>query len=218
VLEAARDARQQVLAIAAQQLEASIEDLEISDGEVRVKGVPGRSVSLEQIAQLSTSQYEPVYGRGASAQKIIAPGFAAHLAKVRVDPDTGAVTVLGYVAAQDVGTALNPPAVIGQILGGAVQGIGWALTEQMLHDENGQLLTATFMDYAMPKAHTLPDDIDVVLVNVPAPDGPFGARIVGEPPIIRRSPPSQRHQAATGKRLYISPMTSERVLQALRED
>jgi CO/xanthine dehydrogenase Mo-binding subunit len=216
VLEAARDARRQALAIAAQQLEASIEDLELVDGEVRVKGVPGRSVPLAEIARLSTSRYEPIWGRGASAQKIIAPGFAAHLAHVKVDPDTGEVKVLGYVAAQDVGRALNPAAVTGQILGGAVQGIGWALTEQMVHDEQGQLLTSTFMDYAMPKAPSLPE-IDVILVEVPAPDGPFGARIVGEPPII---PPiaaiGNAIKAATGKRLTESPMTSERVLMALQ--
>jgi CO/xanthine dehydrogenase Mo-binding subunit len=216
VLEAARDARRQALAIAAQQLEASIEDLELVDGEVRVKGVPGRSVPLAEIARLSTSRYEPIWGRGASAQKIIAPGFAAHLAHVKVDPDTGEVKVLGYVAAQDVGRALNPAAVTGQILGGAVQGIGWALTEQMVHDEQGQLLTSTFMDYAMPKAPSLPE-IDVILVEVPAPDGPFGARIVGEPPII---PPiaaiGNAIKAATGKRLTESPMTSERVLKALQ--
>lgn len=216
VLEAAQDARRQALAIAAQQLEASIEDLELVDGEVRVKGVPGRSVPLAEIARLSTSKYEPIWGRGASAQKIIAPGFAAHLAHVKVDPDTGEVTVLGYVAAQDVGRALNPAAVTGQILGGTVQGIGWALTEQMVHDEHGQLLTATFMDYAMPKAPRLPE-IEVILVEVPAPDGPFGARIVGEPPII---PPiaaiGNAIKAATGKRLTESPMTSERVLKALQ--
>ena len=89
------------------------------------------------------------------------------------------------------------------------------LDEQMVHDESGQLLTSTFMDYAMPKAPSVPP-IDVVLVEVPAPDGPFGARIVGEPPII---PPiaaiGNAIKAATGKRLAESPMTSERVLNAL---
>jgi CO/xanthine dehydrogenase Mo-binding subunit len=216
VLRAAQDARQQALAIAAQQLEASLEDLELVDGEVRVKGVPGRSIPLEQIARLSTSRYEPVYGRGASAQQIIAPGFAAHLAKVKVDPDTGETTVLEYVAAQDVGHALNPPAVIGQIIGGAVQGIGWALTEQMVHDDDGQLLTSTFMDYAMPKAPSVPE-VEVLLIEQPAPDGPFGARIVGEPPII---PPiaavGNAIKHATGKRLDESPFLPERVLKAIQ--
>src|SRR5205823_3222436 len=137
VLEAAREARRQVMAIVSDRLEAAPDDLEIVDGQVRVKGVPEKTISLEEVARLSTSRYEPVWGRGASAQKIIAPGFAAHLAKVRVDPDTGEVTVLAYVAAQDVGKALNPPAVIGQMVGGAVQGLGFALYEQMIHDENG---------------------------------------------------------------------------------
>jgi CO/xanthine dehydrogenase Mo-binding subunit len=217
VLEAAVEARKQALAIAAQELEASVEDLEIVDGQVKIKGVPGRSIGLDVIARLSTSRYEPIYGRGATAHKMIAPGFAAHLAKVRVDPDTGEVTLLAYVAAQDVGKALNPPAVEGQILGGAVQGIGWALSEQMVYDSEGQLVTSTFMDYAMPKAPSLPP-IEVILVEVPSPDGPYGARIVGEPPII---PPiaaiGNAIKAATGKRLTVSPMTSERVLTAAAE-
>ena len=215
VQEAALEARRQALAIAAQQLEASAEDLEIRDGKVGVKGVPGKEVPLEQIAKLSTSRYEPIYARGASAQKIIAPGFAAHLAKVRVDPDTGVVTVLEYVAAQDVGHALNPPMVIGQILGGAVQGIGFALYEEMAYDESGQLITASLMDYALPKAPDVPN-IDVVLVEVPTPDGPFGARIVGEPPII---PPlaaiGNAIRQATGQRLTETPFTAERVSKAL---
>src|SRR5439155_21128723 len=183
VLEAAREARKQVLAIVSDRLEAAPDDLEIVEGQVRVKGVPEKTISLEEVAKLSTSSYEPVWGRGASAQKIIAPGFAAHLAKVRVDPDTGEVTVRAYVAAQDVGKALNPPAVIGQMVGGAVQGLGFALYEQMIHDENAQLVNASFMDYALPKAQQVPE-IEAILVEVPTDDGPFGARIVGEPPII----------------------------------
>jgi CO/xanthine dehydrogenase Mo-binding subunit len=215
VIQAATEAKQQALAIAAQQLEAAIEDLEIKDGRVSVKGAPGREIELAEIAQLSTSQYEPIYGRGASAQKFIAPGFAAHLAHVCVDPETGAVTVLDYVAAQDVGHALNPPAVIGQIIGGAVQSIGWALTEEMVHDDEAQLMTSTFMDYAMPKAAHTPE-IDVQLVEVPAPDGPFGARIVGEPPIIPGlAAIGNAINQAIGKRLTYAPMTPPRVLAAL---
>lgn len=216
VLEAATEAKRQALAIAAEQLEASIEDLEIKDGKVSVKGAPGKEISLSEIAKLSTSTYEPIFGRGASAQKIIAAGFAAHLAHVKVDPDTGQVTVLEYVAAQDVGHALNPPMVIGQIIGGAVQSIGWALGEQMVHDDNAQLVTATFMDYAMPKASHTPM-VEVRLVEVPAPDGPYGARIVGEPPIIPGlAAIGNAIKAATGARMTYAPMTPERVLAAVK--
>ena len=217
VLRAAAEARRQVMAIVAQELEAAPDDLEIVDGQVRVKGVPDRTVSLEKVATLSTSKYEPVWARGASAQPIIAPGFAVHLARVRVDPDTGEVTPTEYVAVQDVGHALNPPAVEGQILGGVVQGLGFALWEQLVHDENGQLLTGSFMDYALPKAEQIPQ-IETILVEVPAPDGPFGARIVGEPPIIPGlAAIGNAVKAASGKRLAEVPLTPQRILAALHD-
>lgn len=216
VLEAASEAKRQVLAIAADRLEAAPDDLEITDGEIRVKGAPDSKVTLAEVARLSTSRYEPIYARGASAQKVIAPGFAAHLARVRVDPDTGEIAVLDYVAAQDVGRALNPPAVEGQILGGVVQGIGFALYEQLIHDEEGQLLTGSFMDYAMPKADQAPA-IETILVEVPTPDGPFGARIVGEPPIIPGAATiANAVKAATATRIPEVPLTPERVRAALQ--
>ncbi len=216
VLEAASEAKRQVLAIAADRLEAAPDDLEIADGEIRVKGAPDSKVTLAEVARLSTSRYEPIYARGASAQKVIAPGFAAHLARVRVDPDTGEIAVLDYVAAQDVGRALNPPAVEGQILGGVVQGIGFALYEQLIHDEEGQLLTGSFMDYAMPKADQAPA-IETILVEVPTPDGPFGARIVGEPPIIPGAATiANAVKAATATRIPEVPLTPERVRAALQ--
>jgi len=216
VIEAATEAKKQVLAIVADQLEASPDDLEIVDGQVRVKGTPEKSIGLERVYQLSTSRYAPIYTRGTSAQQIMAAGFTVHLAHVHVDPDTGEVDVKDYVAVQDVGHALNPPLVEGQILGGAVQGIGFALYEGMDYDENGTLQNGTLMDYALPKADQLPP-IEVVLVEVPTKDGPFGARIVGEPPIIPG--PATIGNAikdATGKRLTETPMTPPRVLAALR--
>jgi len=217
VLEAALEAKRQVMAIVAQQLEANVQDLEIANGEVHVKGSPDSKVTLAEVFKLSTSRYEPIYARGASAQKIIAPGFATHMAHVRVDPDTGEVTVLGYVAAQDVGHALNPPLVEGQMLGGIVQGLGFALFEQLLYDENGQLLTGSLMDYAMPKSDQVPD-IETIIVEVPTNDGPFGARIVGEPPIIPGAATiGNAIKAATGKRLDHAPMTAPRVIAALAE-
>src|SRR4051812_548379 len=103
VVEAATEARKQAIAIAATQLEASPDDMEIVDGKIRVKGSPEQSVTLEQIYRLSTSKYPPIYTRGTSAQQVMAAGFAVHLAHVAVDPDTGEVTVKEYVAAQDVG-------------------------------------------------------------------------------------------------------------------
>ncbi len=106
VLAAARDARNQVLTVAADMLEASAADMELRDGKVMVRGVPEKHVTLQQIAANSMrfgAPYEPVYGRGRSANRVSSPMFAAHLAKVAVDPETGEVRVLDYVAAQDVG-------------------------------------------------------------------------------------------------------------------
>ncbi len=218
VLEAANEARKQALAIVAQELEAAVEDLEIVGEDVQVKGVPDRKVTLADVARMSTSKYKPVWGNGASAQQVIAASFAAHLAHLRVDPDTGEVEVLNYVAVQDVGHALNPPAVIGQIQGGAVQGLGFALFEQMIYDDNGQLLTGSFMDYALP-AFTQVPNIETILVEVPSVDGPFGARIVGEPPIIPGpAAVANAMKAATGKRFSSVPINAEQVYTALHQD
>ncbi len=217
VLEAAREARKQAIGIAATHLEASPDDMEIVDGEIRVKGTPESKVTLEQIYRLSTSKYAPIYTRGTSAQEVMAAGFAAHMARVHVDPETGEVTVLDYVAVQDVGHALNPPLVEGQILGGAVQGLGFALYEEIIHDENGQLLTGSFMDYALPRADQMPH-IETIMVEVPTVDGPFGARIVGEPPIIPGAATiGNAIKAATGARLTEAPMTPARVIAALQK-
>jgi CO/xanthine dehydrogenase Mo-binding subunit len=117
VRQAAEEARKQVLAIAADEMEAAPEDLEIVDGEVRVKGVPGRTVPLTRIAALSTgfgSSHAPILGEGRVAPDEAAPGFVAHLARVEVDEDTGMVRVLHYVAVQDVGRAINPAGIGGR--------------------------------------------------------------------------------------------------------
>jgi CO/xanthine dehydrogenase Mo-binding subunit len=218
VLKAAQDARKQILDIAAQQLEAAPEDLELADGKVSVKGLPSKFISLEQIASKSMNfgqRYEPVFGRGSSAITRNAPGFAAHLAKVKVDRETGEVKVLDYVAVQDVGFAINPAEVVGQIHGGVTQGLGWALYEQMVYDESGTLLSGSLMDYALQTAPMVPN-IDVLLVEVPAPDGPFGAKGVGEPPIIPGGATiGNAIFDATGTRLTEIPATPERVLKAL---
>src|SRR5207302_3091589 len=100
-----------------------------------------------------------------------------------VDPGTGQIQVKAYLAAQDVGFPINPAAVRGQIMGGVAQGIGWALYEKIDYSEEGQLLTGSLLDYALPTAPELPP-IETILVEVPSFDGPFGAKGVGEPPLI----------------------------------
>ncbi len=219
VLEAARDARIQVFTIAAEMLEASSEDMELRDGKVMVKGVPEKYITLQQIAGNSMrfgAPYEPVYGRGRSANRVSSPMFAAHLARVAVDPETGEVRVLDYIAAQDVGRAINPAEVEGQIHGGVVQGIGWALLEGMIYDEQGQLLTSTLMDYALPHSQDVPT-ITTLLVEVPSELGPFGAKGVGEPPVVPVAAAiANAIRDAVGVRMTELPMTSERVFVSLR--
>jgi len=220
VLRAAAEARAQVLAIAADQLEAAPEDLDIVEGRVRVRGVPGRGIDLKDVARLSLdfgARYEPVFGRGSAAPRASAPGFVAHLAHVHVDEETGLVRVLDYVAVQDVGRAINPAGVEDQIRGGVAQGIGWALLEGLVYDDEGLSRTGSLMDYALPSSLTVPA-ITPVIVEVPSPEGPLGARGVGEPPIIGGAAAiANAILDATGARPTAIPMTPERVLNALQE-
>ncbi|MDQ3467741.1 MAG: molybdopterin-dependent oxidoreductase, partial [Chloroflexota bacterium] len=186
VQQAAAEARRQILDIAAQHLEAAAEDLEIADGMVRVKGVPSSGVSLRQIGTMTMSfgaKYEPVFGRGSTAITESAPGFAVHLAEVDVDEMTGETTVTRYVAVQDVGYAINPAAVESQIHGGVAQGLGWALYEGMAYDSEGQLQTASLMDYVLPTAAMIPP-IETVFVEIPSKHGAYGSKGIGEPPAI----------------------------------
>jgi CO/xanthine dehydrogenase Mo-binding subunit len=164
------------------------------------------------------SPHAPVEGHGRVALGR-APQSAAHLSHVRVDRETGAVSVLGHVIAQDVGRALNPALVRGQMQGGAAQGLGWALWEELVHDEHGQLLTSTFVDYPLPSAGQVPP-ITTEIVEVPAPEGPYGAKGVGEAPVVGvPGAVANAIAAATGgARLRRLPMTPERVWQALQSD
>jgi CO/xanthine dehydrogenase Mo-binding subunit len=218
VLRAAESARQKVLAAASQELEIAPDDLEVVDGEVRAVGAPDRSITVRELAQKALrfgGRYEPIEGHGGSAQTSGAPSVAAHISHVRVDPETGEVKLLRHVVAQDVGRALNPALVEGQMRGGAAQGMGWALFEQLDHDEDGRLLTGSFLEYALPTAEHVPE-IETLIVEVPVPDGPFGAKGIGEAPVVGApAAVANAVAAATGKRLYQLPMTPPRVWRAL---
>jgi CO/xanthine dehydrogenase Mo-binding subunit len=219
VINAAQAARDQVFAIAAAELEVAPDDLEIANGQVSVKGAPDRSLSVAEIAAMSMTfggKYEPVYGVGKSAMTDRAPGFAGQLAEVAVDPDTGAVTITRFVTVQDVGRSLNPAMVEGQIIGGTAQSIGFALYEGLEYGEDGQLVSATLMDYAVPKSWQIPE-VEVVVLEIPARSGPFGAKGIGEPPIIPGPAAIANAIAdATGKRATEIPFTAERIRNVLR--
>ena len=186
VHEAAVEARRQLLEIATEELEAAPEDLELIDGRVAVRGVPERFVEITQLVTLSTEfmgKYRPVHASGRSAVKVASPQFTVHIARVKTDPETGAFELTGYAAIQDVGRAINPPEIDGQIHGGATQSVGRALGEQLVYDADGQLRTGSLLDYDLPTVDQMPE-IDVRLIEVPSPVGPLGAKGVGEPPAI----------------------------------
>jgi CO/xanthine dehydrogenase Mo-binding subunit len=211
------DLKTRLLKFASEELEIDPADLELRDGRVEPKGAPSKGVSITDLAEKLEGfgvTTEPIEGHGTGIPPSLAPSVSAHLAHVRVDPETGEVSVLKFVIAQDVGRALNPALVQGQMRGGAAQGIGWALYEQMPFDEQGQLLAGSLMDYAVPDALDIPE-IETIIVEVPAPDGPFGAKGIGEAPVCG-SPAAIGNaiEAAAGVRMRALPMTARRIWAA----
>jgi CO/xanthine dehydrogenase Mo-binding subunit len=210
--------RQKIMAYAALLLEIDVRDLELVDGIVRPKGTPERGLTLAEIGESLdgfSSTFEPLEGHGGTVPPVLAPLTSAHLVHLRVDRESGEVRVLNYVIAQDVGRALNPAIVEGQLHGGATQGLGWALHEAMVYDEAGQLLSGTFLDYAMPTATMVPT-FETIIVEVPAPDGPYGAKGIGEGPISGAAAAvANAVNAATAVRFRTLPMTGQRVWRGL---
>src|SRR5215212_4877435 len=220
VVQAAGEARHQIMSIAADQLEVAPEDLETADGRVQVRGTPERTLGLDKIGQLSMAnggKYPPVFGQGRSAVEERAPGIAAHLARVHVDPDTHQPKVIGYLAIQDVGKAVNPGGIEEQIHGGVAQGIGWALYEGIVLDDDGRVLTGSLLEYALPTAEKVPP-IETVLLEIPSRSGPFGVRGVGEPPVIPGAAAiGNAIRDATGIRFTELPMSAERIHRAMTQ-
>ena len=183
---AAIDARQQLFELAAEELEAAIEDLELRNGAINVKGVPARSIPVSSLVPQPFEfggNYAPVHGHGRHFAAFGSHLFTVHVARVRVDADTGAMQLLEYLAVQDVGRAINPAEVEAQIHGGLLQGVGRALGEALLYNEHGDPLTTNFGDYAIPAIDQAATLTHVALVEI-AGAGPFGAKGVGEPPAI----------------------------------
>jgi CO/xanthine dehydrogenase Mo-binding subunit len=234
LLAAARDAKQQILEIAGDLLEASPKDLEIRDERVRVKGAPDRSVPLAKLWQAgmySRGQY-PILGRGAySTTGIYDPldpetgrskrltafwMYAAQAAEVEVDLETGAVTVLKLTAAHDMGKAINPETCEQQIEGALVMGLGQALFEQ-LHLERGRPLNPSFIEYKIPCTLDVPA-LETILVEAEHRDGPFGAKGLGEPGLAPTAAAiGNAILDAIGVRMRDLPITADKVLSALRQ-
>jgi len=214
LVEASRDALAQLSRRAAEKLQCRTEDLSYARGVFRSHKVGGPAISLAELMQATLTD-GAVVGRGVSTKLPLGVEIGAHVCDVEVDTATGRVTVLRYTAFQDVGLALNPAAVEGQIEGSVVQGLGWALTEGFDYGPDGRLRNASLLDYRMPTALDVPV-IECVIVETPVPNVPYGVRGVGEVPIV---PPAacvaNAIARATGVRLTRMPMTPERVLRAL---
>jgi CO/xanthine dehydrogenase Mo-binding subunit len=188
------------------------EDIEYGAGTFRTKDGAKQGTFKELAGQLLGR------GPGITASGSVQAGFGAaalatHIADVEVDPETGKVTVLRYTAVQDAGTAIHPSYVEGQMQGGAVQGIGWALNEEYCYDDSGRMANSSFLDYRMPTALDVPM-IDTIIVEVPSPVHPYGVRGVGEVPIV---PPlaaiANAVYRATGVRQTQLPMSPRRILE-----
>jgi xanthine dehydrogenase molybdenum-binding subunit len=214
---AARDARRRILAAAGEMLEAGDIDLELADGVVRVIGAPARGVTLAEVAAHAARTGVDLTGAG-EAPITNAPPFGAHFADVSVNAETGRIRINRYVAVHDVGRALNRSIVEGQIHGAVVQGMGFALSEEVRIDPaTGSVQNATFMDYKVLTAADVPP-IEVILIERPDSNGPHGAKGAGEVGIVPVAGALANAVAdATGVRLLQAPMTPERVLRALDE-
>ncbi|MFT5508921.1 MAG: xanthine dehydrogenase molybdenum-binding subunit, partial [Hyphomicrobiaceae bacterium] len=173
------------------------------------------SISLAEIMQATLTD-GAILETGVSTKLPLGVEVAAHVADVEVDTDTGQVTVLRYTAFQDVGRALNPTAVEGQIEGSVVQGLGWALTESFDYGDDGRLRNASMLDFRMPTALDVPP-VEAVIIETPVPDVPYGLRGVGEVPIVPVGGCVANAVArAIGARVPQMPMTPERVLKAVK--
>jgi CO/xanthine dehydrogenase Mo-binding subunit len=229
---AALAAKAELLRRAGDILEAAETDLEVREGRVSVRGVPDRGVTYAELVRGQMWTSEPVLGKGAFVvdptpydattlkgslfPAFNAPSFHSHAAEVEVDPETGLTRVVDFVVAQDVGFAVNPTAVEGQMQGGAVQGVGYALLEELVFEE-GRVVNPNLALYKVPTTLDAPN-VRTIIVEAASEHGPYGAKGVGEPPVVM-SPAAVANAvaAAIGVPIRTTPLTPERVLRAIRE-
>jgi xanthine dehydrogenase molybdenum-binding subunit len=231
VYYAAKQAREKLLAVAAEKLEASVEDLNIRNSRVFVRAAPDRSMTLGEVAEAST------YRQGSEAilesahydtptefidhmtgTGNISPAysFAAHAAEVEVDLETGRVRVLRVAAAHDVGRAINPMLLEGQIHGGVSQGLGYGLTENLVA-EGGQFVNGNLADYKILTSKDMPEVIPII-VETEDPEGPYNAKGIGEPVLVSTAPAvANAIYDAVGVRIHDLPVTPARVFEALQQ-
>jgi len=215
VLKAAEDARQQIVAVAGRMMDEEPDGLLVHD--CAVTALNGKSVTLQEVAMecLYGEHKTLIMGRGSHATKESPPPFVAMFAEVEVDTETGRVRPIQIVTAVDVGKALNPDICEGQVEGAVAQGLGYALTEEIIIGPEGKVLNPSFMDYKIFCSDDMPE-LTTILVEAAEPTGPFGAKSVAEIAINGPAPAiSNAIYNAVGIRLHSLPMTAEKVLAAL---
>ena len=215
VVEACRELKVELCRRAAQTMGVDEAEVEWVDGAAVSSSHGGEPLTLAAITAQAKRTGGPLTATASLNAAGAGPSFAVHCADVKVDEETGQTTIVRYTAVQDAGTAIHPSYVEGQMQGGSVQGIGWALNEEYIFSSDGVLMNPGFLDYRIPVASDLPM-IETIIVEVPNPSHPYGVRGVGETGIV---PPmatiGNAIKAATGVRMASLPMSPPKVLKAL---
>jgi CO/xanthine dehydrogenase Mo-binding subunit len=215
--DCAQDIKKKMIERAATIWDVSADDVELEDGEFRHKSDPDLKMTFKELSGQLNGSGGPISSQVSVDPKGAGGAFSTHIVDVEVDPETGKVTILDYTAIQDAGKAIHPSYVEGQMQGGVVQGIGWALNEEYFFNEDGQMANSSFLDYRMPTSLDLPM-ISTVIVEVANPGHPYGVRGVGEIPIV---PPmaaiANAIHDAIGVRMNVLPMSPGAVLEAIWE-
>ncbi|MDA0988955.1 MAG: xanthine dehydrogenase family protein molybdopterin-binding subunit [Chloroflexi bacterium] len=210
---AAQDVKQQMIERAAKIWDIPVEEVEFEDGVLQNKSDQELRFTFKDLAARLNATGGPISGRANLNPGGAGAAFAINIVDVEVDPETGKVEILRFTAVQDVGKAIHPSYVEGQIQGAAVQGIGWALNEEYYYSDKGQMMNASFLDYRMPVSLDLPM-IDTVLVEVANPGHPYGVRGVGEVSLVpTMGAIANAIQHATGVRMTSMPMSPGRIME-----
>ncbi|MBT4290592.1 MAG: molybdopterin-dependent oxidoreductase, partial [Deltaproteobacteria bacterium] len=231
VLAAAKDAYGQMADIAADMLKTEASDVQCRKGMFFVKSSPETKISFQDVASEATIRHHgaPIVGTGFyqpptelpdpdTKKGNISPAypFGCQIAEVEVDPNTGQVSVTNFVAAHDVGRAINPMATEGQIQGGIAQGLGWTLMENMAY-QDGKMINGDFVDYIVPSCFDIPD-IKTILVEPIEPNGPYGAKGIGEPALNpTMAAITNAIYDATGVRIKELPVNPQKLLAEIQK-
>ena len=213
--EAAQDVRKQMIERAARIWETDADQVEFDHAVFSHKSDPELRLTFAELSSKLNATGGPIVGQGNVDPRGVGGTFAVHMVDLEVDPDTGKVTILRFTALQDAGKAIHPSYVEGQMQGGVAQGIGWALNEEYVYNDKGEMANPTFLDYRMPTSLDLPM-IDTVIIEVANPGHPYGVRGAGEIPIV---PPmaaiANAIYRAVGVRMEKLPMSPGALLEAM---